>query len=531
MWNPPARFEKARQDLFEMKRIGVEAIRTPLIKDERLYQLSDSLGLILFQDLPFEYLSSAELIAAIDEGTSTLESALSIAFRYSSARYFGLTSFSNTSVEASCRFLEELVDFAETRYGNRYRFYYSTYFIEQEMCSSTVDVVLLDVLNDSNLPEKEVRWANSHPNSPMGLANLGTWIRATPPNQTIDTGYLHDQSPEFQARFLENTLNEVLIKNTGPSTDIVFVYRWRDKRLSYPSSAHNLSQPYRHPYGLQTSNNQARHSYDVLEGIYKGNQQVFAFQAGEPRAHQRQWITLCIWLNLLILSFAYAYFPRFRLMARRYFTAHGFFREAIREGRELLIGPNILIFVVISSAFGLCSIVILDIFRKTDAFSLLLRWVPESVSFTAVVLLAQPLLLFVVVSGTYGLLLSFWTSALSAISTRSKWTLLPGQAFMLVLWSQWPLLIAMIGAGVVNTMPQPQLTKMAFFLSVALLVFIATGMLFTLRDYWFISKANAFLVALSLIINPLIILLITFGYYCIQYADRVLFALHVVRIY
>lgn len=514
-----------------MKRIGVEAIRTPLIQDERLYQISDSLGLILFQDLPFEYLSTIQLTASLDEGKRTLEAALSIAFRYSSARHFGLTSFSNTSAEASCLFIDELVKLARARYGDRYRFYYSTYFIEQELCSDSVDVVLLDVLNDSDLSEKEVRWANAHPNTPMGLANLGTWIRSSLPDDTGEEGYLLEQSSIYQARFLENTLNEVLINNRGPSSEVVFVYRWRDKRISYPSPAHNLSQPYRHPYGLQASNNEPRQSYKVVQGFYREDQQVFAFQAGKPAASQRQWVTLFIWLNLLILSIAYAYFPRFRLMARRYFTAHGFFREAIREGRELLIGPNILIFIVLSSAFGLCSIVILDIFRKTDAFSLLLRWLPESVSFTIVVLLAQPLLLFVVVSGTYGLLLSFWTSALSAISTRSKWTLLPGQAFMLVLWSQWPLLLAMIGAGVVNTMAQPQLANMAFLLSVALLIFIATGMLFTLRDYWFISKSNALLVTISLIVNPLVILILTLGYYCIQYSDRVLFALHVVRIY
>ena len=338
-------------------------------------------------------------------------------------------------------------------------------------------------------------------------------------------------SQQYQARFLEQALHHIFIEDTSTKPNVVFVYRWRDTRLPFPSSAHNLSQPYIHPYGIKSSRDQGRAAYDVLRGFYMDDQYVFAFPAGQSVESENQWVTLCVWLNLLILSITYAYFPRFRLMARRYFTAHGFFREAIREGRELLIGPNILIFLTLSSAFGVCAVVLLNVFRTTEAFSLLLRWVPDSVSFTAVALLAQPLLLFIVVAGTYGLLLSFWTSALSAISTRSRWTLLPGQSFMLVLWSQWPLLLVMVAAGVINTLEQPQLTRMAVVLTVALAIVITTGVALTLRDYWYISKTNPALVVISFILNPITLILLAVVYYCIQFSDQLIFALHVVRGY
>ena len=56
VWNPPTNQLRARADLFEMKTIGVEVVRTPLLLHNELYEIADSLGLELYQDLPFEYL-------------------------------------------------------------------------------------------------------------------------------------------------------------------------------------------------------------------------------------------------------------------------------------------------------------------------------------------------------------------------------------------------------------------------------------------------------------------------------------------
>ena len=530
VWNPPTRLERAQQDLIEMHSIGVEAVKTPLIQNAKLFDIADSLGLTIYQDLPFAYLPGNHLSESIEEGKSALEFALRKAAVHPSARHFGLLSFSDTGAQASCRFLGELVQFARSRFGDKYQFYYTTFFIENDLCADRVDLVLIDILDNPALSSRLQRWKEVHPNTPIGLANIGTWFNASLA-QSLPTGYLSNNSQEYQARFLEQSLYQLFAGNQPNSPEVVFVYRWRDTRLPYPSPAHNLSQPYIHPYGIKMSREQGRAAYDVVKGVYLDNQSVFAYPAGQSIASQNQWITLCIWVNLLILSIAYAYFPRFRLMARRYFSAHGFFREAVREGRELLVGPNILIFITLATAFGVCTVVILDVFRTTEAFSLLLRWLPESVSFTAVALLSQPVLLFIALAGTYGLLLSFWASTLSAISTRSRWTLLPGQSFMLVLWSQWPLLAVMIGAGVINTLEQPELSQMTTMLVAALVIIIITGMIFTLRDFWFISKSNPVLVFLSFILNPIILIVLAAGYYCIQYSDQLIFAMNVMRGY
>ena len=511
-----------------MHGIGVEAIKTPLIQNSKLFEIADSLGLTVYQDLPFAYLPANQLYQSIEEGKKILESALLSAANYTSARHFGLVTFSDTGADVTCSFLTELVQFARSRFGDRYQFYYSTFFTENDLCTDRVDLVLLDLLDKTEHPGKLQQWKEAHPSARVGLANMGTWFNASL-DPTISTGYLSAHSQEYQARFLEHSLQQFFVEHQTITPEIVFVYRWRDIRLPYPSPAHNLSQPYIHPYGIKTSRDHSRAAYDVLKGVYMDDQTVFAFPAGQSIASHNQWVTLCIWVNLLILSIAYAYFPRFRLMARRYFSAHGFFREAVREGRELLIGPNILIFITLASAFGVCMVVIFDVYRKTEAFSLLLRWLPESVSFTIVALLAQPLLLFIALAGTYGLLLSFWASTLSAISTRSRWTLLPGQSFMLVLWSQWPLLVVMVGAGVINTLTEPRLTQMATILVAVLIFIVITGMIFTLRDYWFISKSNPILVFISFILNPITLILIAIGYYCIQYSDQLIFAMNVMR--
>ena len=515
--------ENAVRDLETMKGMGIEAVRTPLLQDTAFYAIADSMDIALYQDLPFEYLSRNELAQAVDSAKQLLDTALSLAAPYSSARHFGLMQQSDTSVPETCAFLEELISFAKSKYGNRNTFYYSTLFVEQETCAESADLVLLDARDASDLMSVHQAWHALHPERPMGFSAVGTWVRDTPGEDAENQGYLYAHSEEYQARYLEHNLGKILYSGLSTPPSVIFVYRWRDIRLSYPSPAHNLFQPYRHTYGVISSGNKARVSQHVVAGLYSGRQRVFAFDAGQPQPESAEWVILFVWINIFILSVAFAYFPRFRLMVRRYFTAHGFYLEAVREGRELLLGPNILLFAIFSSAFGICAITILDVFRATEFFSLLVRWAPESIRFTMVALLAQPFLLIVVLSGCYGLMISFWASALSAISTRSRFSLLPGQAFMVVIWTQWPLLLTMIAAGVIRTLSPPSLISFTLLFTLAFILVVLAATASALRDYWRACRINTPKAVLSILTNPVYLVLIAALYFCIKYSDKLFY--------
>ena len=523
VWNPPARLENAAQDLLRMKALGVQAVRIPLTQSTELYRVADSLEIALYQDLPFEHLTSKELIQVRDSAKQILDSALREASLYRSARHFGLTRYSDTSSPESCAFLEELISFAKSKYGNLNTFYYATFFIEEERCTQSADLVLLNAMDEPDITAANNRWHTTHPDIPMGYSALGTWVLTPFEGENQTYGYLNEHSEEYQARFLETQLNTLLYDNASAQPHVLFVYRWRDSRLRYPSPAHNLVQPYRHTYGLLSSGYQPRVAYTIVEGLYTGQQRKFALQPGQSVNQNNEWVILFIWINVFILSVSFAYFPRFRLMVRRYFTAHGFYREAVREGRELLLGPNILLFAVFSSAFGICLIVILEVFRATEVFSLLVQWAPESIRFTMVALLGQPVLLIIVLSGCYGLLLSFWTSTLSALSAGSRHSLLPGQSFMLVTWPQWPLILVMIAAGVVKTLEQPYLTSFTLVLAVVLVCVVLWSTIKALQDYWFVSRINTTRVTLSIFTNPIYLILIAGIYFCIKYVDKLAF--------
>ena len=521
-WAPPQNMEQATTDLYQMSTIGIEAVRMPYTPDESLYTLADSLGLALYQELPFRFLPAGDLVDAIAPAQKILREALSLASRFESTRHFGLAAYSDTSTPSSCAYFEALTEYATTVTNLPVTFYYTTLFVETEECGSFVDMIFVDALDDSDHLAKRHAWYEKHPGTPLAYGAVGTWVKQQPDG--TQNGYRQVNSPDFQARYLETSLSTLLEDGIEHPIRALFIYRWRDSYSLTPSPAQDLQAPYAHNYGLLSEGNTPRTAYKVVQGFYTGEQNVFAFLPGEPSPRGNYWIILLIWINLFILSATYAYFPRFRLNIRRYFTARGFFREAISEGRELLVGPNALLFFIFSVAFGLCVVVSLDHLRTTDAFSLLLQWVPPSFQSTVVAFLAQPYLLFIVISGCYGLFLSVWTSGIAALSTRARRSLLPGQSFMLVVWSQWPIVGAMILAGVLNAHPQAQSFIVPLLITIS--VIIAVGTLATLSDYAAICRIRFIQILIAILINPFFIMLLACTYSCITNADKFFFIIH-----
>lgn len=529
VWNPPANLSFAQAELFEIKAAGVEAVRTPVLDEPALLTLADSLGLQFYQDLPFSYLSESAAGDTLDTALALTRELLQQAASHTSVRDIGLARHVDTSDPGTCAFFEAIVQEARRVSRLPVRFYYETTFIEDDKCAGIVDYVLIDGLNKEDLPAMVGRWKKSHPQTPVGFGAVGTWVDAF--DETRDEtrdGYKLLNSPSYQARYLEHNLNQLFSTTHPVDLASVFVYRWRDIRLTYPSVAHNLTYPYRHPYGLKTNRAKSRASFYVVKGIYTGTQRVFAFPVGQEQQPGASWIILLGWLTIALLGFCFAYFPRFGPNVKRYFAAHGFYRSAVEEGRELLFGPTMLLLVTVMAAFGISGAVILDTVRVTEAFSALVRWMPATMRSTLVALLSNQLILTLVLGSCFAVAIAIWTSILSAITARSRRRLLPGQTFMLIVWPQWPVFIAMVASIVISTLDRTYapILALAVFVLLALAVFAAA--LRAYRDYAAITRPSVLRTILVLLGNPFILIAIAGVYLSIQHTDKFKFFWHLI---
>ncbi len=525
VWDPPANVLRAQDDLLEIEAAGVEVVRSPVLGESTLYTLADSLGLQFYQDLPFSYLSQRAVQDTLDTALQLTRDLLQWAEAHPSVRDIGLAKHFDTSDPRTCAFFEAIVQEARRVSRLPIRFYYETTFIEDDQCAGTVDYVLIDGLNKADLPAMITRWKQAHPQTPVGFGAVGVWVDAF--DETRD-GYKLLNSPSYQARYLEHNLNQLLSTTDPIDLASVFVYRWRDIRLAYPSVAHNLKYPYRHPYGLKTNRSKSRSAFYVVQGIYTGAQDVFAFPVGQEQQPGVSWVILLGWFTIALLGFCFAYFPRFGPNVKRYFGAHGFYRSAVEEGRELLFGPTMLLLLIVMTAFGISGAVILDTVRVTEAFSALVRWMPTTLRTTLVALLSNQLVMTLVLGSCFAVAITIWTSILSAITARSRRRLLPGQTFMIIVWPQWPVIIAMVASIVISTLDQTYapIWALAVFVLLTLAVFAATIRAY--RDYAAITRPSILRAVLVLLGNPFVLIAIAGIYLSIQYTDKFSFFWHLI---
>ena len=107
VWDPPADPVQAEATMRQMHAMGVNAIRMPLLRDERLLTLADTLGLHLFQELPLDYLSAEALRDTLGYATRLLELVLNDARAHPSVRHIGLARHSDTSDSTACWLLDD----------------------------------------------------------------------------------------------------------------------------------------------------------------------------------------------------------------------------------------------------------------------------------------------------------------------------------------------------------------------------------------------------------------------------------------
>lgn len=521
VWQPPEDYTAAAADLRKIRETGFNAVRTGIVQDERLLDLADRLGLAVYQELPLRYLSSERLVDTLSFAQELLQNVVRRSARYASARDFGIARYADTTDSTSCEALRELVDAGRRAAPSSARFYYTSIFARHDACSDVVDYVLLDG-RDHVAPARLIRtWYDVH-ETPAGLAGVGTWVRSSGPG-----GLRNERSPQQQARFLENRLTELVLDRAAPGLTALFVYRWRDAEISLPLLSRADPDPFRATYGLHASQMNERPSYEVARGILTGSQTTFAFEAGEVTLRDWPWITILGWVALLLIALLYAFSPRLRQMVPRYFRAHGFYRDAIREGRDLLLGSSLIVLLALGLAAGVTVAVGVDILGEVMAFRILLSWLPEPFVFFLARATVEPWLFAFLIAAIYAGLILIWI-ILMMILSRTRYTLGPGQVLMLVVWPRWPLLVLMLAALALAGSPPPEDALLHVYIlgGIAGLWVLVTlhAIVRAVVDYTAIARVPPYVPILLFLLNPVVISLTVAAFAWLQYRDDVMFA-------
>ena len=249
---------------------------------------------------------------------------------------------------------------------------------------------------------------------------------------------------------------------------------------------------------------EARPALDVMTGIYTGRQRVFAFPAGALPPRDASWMILLGWGVVILLGGLYAGSPRFRYMVPRYFTAHGFYREAVREGRDVLPVVTLGLVVALALSAGMVATVVVRAIDENQAILWLLRRLPAGGRETLLGLLVQPWLLLLLVGSIYAFGVGA-QAALFSVVARRRPRLAPGQAFMLTVWPRWPLLALMVAAMVLSASP-PTPPRSALWLALAWLLVALLTLLRTLYDFARITRTSLAPTLLVSLAHPLFLL-------------------------
>ncbi len=516
VWEAPEALPQALAELRAMRRAGVEAGRTGPIRREALLTLADTLGLAFFQDLPAAYLSASALQDSLEGLERVLGEMLRRARSHPSARHFGLTRFSDVTDPATCAALETLARRVRRQGPPGSRTYYITAFTEADACAEVVDLVLLDVLNRDDPVASLRRWRTAHPDTTgtaVGIGALGTWV-----DPSAGRGLRVPHSPEAQARYFERHLAELLTDTSAVRPAAIFVYRWRD---GAQEGALRRIPPGRR-YGLLTAGGEPRPALKVVRGLFTGRQEVFAFPEGQAPRPPVPWLVLLGWGVVALLSVFYASSPRFRRMVPRYFQAHGFYREAVREGRDVLTGASVVLLVAAGLSAGLLFAAWLVVVQDTLSFTLLLARLHPAVQAYVLALAARPWMPVLLLAAAYAGLLLLW-ALLLALASRRHLPLRPGQTLMLIVWPRWPMLLLMGGAVVATTYTQAVAVPLVLVLLGGWALIEVTAFGRALIDYAALTRSPSYAVAALGAASPLALLCTGCTLLIFQYAPELQF--------
>lgn len=513
IWTPPPSFPRAERDLRTMHDQGVALVRTPPIRDERLLTLADTLGLLVYQDVPLSYLSASQMADSLDYAREQLGQMLRLAQRHPSARHFGLVDHSDTSDPAACSILQQLAAVVRNQGPPGSQTYYVTPFVAADRCGPVVDTVLLDVRNAARPAHRLAAWRAAHPDVPVSVGALGTWVR-----RDSLRGLLAPHSPEAQARYLERHLGHLFADTLQAAPSAVFVHRWRD-------DAAQRSDPYGRNYGLRTASDRPRPAAGVVAGFFTRTQTVFAFPAGQRPEAPTPWLVLMGWGCIGLIAIAYFRGPRLQQMVMRYVWAHNFYQESVREGREVLPGSTLAILGNGLAGFVALGVVLGRCFQDDQSVLWALHALPDTLESTLAPLMNEPWLLGAALAAGYAAGLLVWMGGLMGASRYGS-SLSVDQALMIIGWPRWLLVLVMIAALTVSSFPPETGRPLVLWVvsGTAGLMLWMTGR--TLADFMAVTRTPLALALATVLLSPLFMAFWVGGYLVLRHDVPIAFISH-----
>jgi len=484
VWTPSSDPGTAVTELNRIDRLGATAVRLTRLPTDTVAVRADTLGLDLYVDLPVKYVPASQLQASLEGVASVLERLRTLAGQHPSITHVGLAHTADTTVPAACEILRRWTDRVHDGAGSLQTYYITPFAAVADRCADAVDRPLLD-LRGHPAPVSHWQQWRAQTNS-AGIGALGTWVRPG-----AASGLRVPHSPEWQARSLERPLGR-LIDSTQTSPPVLFVSRWQD--ASSPLLASRR-------YGLLDADGVPRPAARVVRGIYTGTQRVFAFPSGTPPAADSYGLLLLGWGLFALLGGLYAQSLFIRETVTRYFTAPGFYRDALRDGHDLHPGANVLLLGIVVGTLGATSVRVARLAAQLPGTERVLAVFPSPLRTMGAGGVEHPVMAGVVIGGLALGALGLWMGAL-VLAARWESRFSFAQGLVLVTWPCWPALLALplaLAAGP-DAPVSPALFALLLLGGGSIACLYVTGRV--LYDYWTVTDLSGSTVLLLSLLSP-----------------------------
>ena len=507
VWQPPISTVQALAELDVISSTGASALRTPVLRDTLLFGRADSLGIVFYQELDVRYRTETELLEATPVASAQLQDAIEFSARYKSGRTFGVSHNSDTANRRSCAYFSTLQGIAD-RHPQNIKLYYTTPFLFKDACAGIVDIRLASAIAAKNYLRNghQQQWPPD-----MGFASIGIHF-----NEKSFSGLRSPNSAESQARYLENTLTR--IEDFDDPVPALFVNRWRDQNES-TSFERDL---FDRRFGVN-GNNGSREARGVARGFFIGNQKVFAFDAGEERRARADWMVVLCWVILSLLSLAYIMTPRIQAMTQRYFFAHGFYCQAVAEGRETTPLASISIVMLISFAFTIVLITVARHVAFSSGFDVLAHRLPDFPQWILLKASSKSMLTILLFALLYFAVMMIQSAYLS-FAARGQSRISPVQALQLQIWPRWHMILLMVLSVSLFTTSGGQIDSSKGVLLAALAVLSAvwsSGR--SIHDFRRASRQTTPRAAVATVLSPSILIATTLVILLVQHRETISF--------
>ncbi len=477
-WTPPADADSARASLERVRRLGFTIVRVAPGVSRDLRAWAAQLGVRFYVDLPLSYLTATQLADTLGY-VARMADSLKVSGADSTLAGIGLGSNHATRSTATCDALQQAAQSIRQRLP-RTTVYYQTAFTD-DACSPDAGLPLLDLRDSDDAEQRWADWKTAHPDRRAALL-LGRAVYAG------EEGLRAGHSPERAARLLETTFNALAADTTQPA--FVLLHRWA-----------TISED---PYGLLTDDGSDTMPLVAAADAVQGIPSSPALAAGTVHPNRRaDWLRLGGWVVVLMIGLAFSSMLRMRQLTERFFTASGFFREDVRGSRDGL-RLQTAVFATLMLACGAFAVTqLLLVLNDTAASGYIRHIVGGAIPFGAVTAWLLPIALV----GAGWIVLLVIGLAFTLLS-RGRHSFTMGQALMIQAWPRWPLMLLLIAALVVPSLPTAYVGGVALALLIVWALIAVGATIHAALTFSSITNTTTPVALLVVLLHPLTWLLL-----------------------